>query len=340
MRKEVVFAIFAGCTLGLIIAFGAWRANIALSTKGNSNNIDKPKATILPTGELRVVIAKPSEQEVLTSSPVVISGITTNKAQILVSGEDSDTFDVASSSGSFDTSIDLVGGINQIKVFAFNDSNQITNANLLLVYSSSFSKQISTTANSASGSADSILNKVNEKVKEAASLATSYIGTVTDISDSGIQIKTKKSEIQQISPNKDDITYIKTTNGITKEIKSTDLAIGDFIVAMGTKNGNSILHASRILVTDAVKDDAKTAIIGNISDTGRGQVTVGDLNIIPDDSITITTGDNVKTKVTRFSSLDTGWKIIAVGTKDSKGNLVARHVRVLDIPASTPTPKS
>src|SRR5258708_35692420 len=133
MRKEVVFAILAGCTLGLIIAFGAWRANIALSTKGNSNNIDKPKATILPTGELRVVIAKPSEQEVLTSSPVTVSGITTNKAQILVSGEDSDTFDVASSSCSFNTSIFLVVGHIQIKHFTFNIRNTYTNAHLILL---------------------------------------------------------------------------------------------------------------------------------------------------------------------------------------------------------------
>lgn len=348
MRKEVVLAIIAGGLLGLVIAYGVWRANIALSSKSKSpttNEVKNPSAT--PTNqELKVVLAKPNNQEVIIQSPVTISGVTQSKATLLISGEDNDTIEIASSSGSFDIPVSLTGGINNIKIFAFDEAENQTSANLLLVYSTSFFKGSSTNIENATSSASDIQNKVQQKVKEALSLGTSYIGIVTDISDSAIQIKTNKGEIQQVSPNKDDITYIKSTDDTTKEIRGADLAIGDFIVAMGIKNGlpaqagNNVLHASRILVTNPIKENKIMAVIGAITDSSKfKEISVKDLNIIPDDNITISNDSSIKSKITRFSGLENGDKIIAVGTKDSKGNLVARTIRVLDIPTSTPTPK-
>src|SRR6185369_9843934 len=98
MRKEVVFAVILGGLLGLVIAYGAWRANVALSSKTGSKSEEKAGPTSLPLSELKIALAKPIEQEVITDSPVTISGITSPNANILVSGNEDDDFFVASTS--------------------------------------------------------------------------------------------------------------------------------------------------------------------------------------------------------------------------------------------------
>lgn len=302
MSKEVFFAVLAGGALGLVIAYGAWRTNAALQKKDNSaisvSSSSTPSSS--PTENFQIALAKPLDMSVITTGTTTVSGITRAKSTVVISGEDSDDISTASDSGTFSRDIDLTAGSNQLKVFAFdNDGNEV-NAKATVVYSSQFQTP----------------------------QGIFYMGTVTDINNSTIQIKNTSSDIQQITASKDGVTYVKTTGNNVKEVKSTDLAIGDFIIGMGTKDGNNVLVATRILISDPVKPTTRKAFFGVVTDNSTvGKITVK--NNKSGESITVTPSDSIQiTGVNRFSQLKTDTKIIAIGElKD--GNIEARTIQVV-----------
>ncbi|HSX48655.1 MAG TPA: hypothetical protein VLE44_00150 [Candidatus Saccharimonadales bacterium] len=301
MSKEVFFAVLAGGALGLVIAYGAWRTNAALQKRDNSAiSVTANNPSSAPTENFQIALAKPLDMSVITSGTTTVSGITKAKSFVVITGEDSDDISTASDSGTFQRDIDLTAGSNQLKAFAFdNDGNEVS-AKVTVVYSSSFQTP----------------------------QGIFYMGTVTDISNSTIQIKNTASDIQQITPSKDGVTYVKTTGDNVKEVKSTDLAIGDFIIGMGTKDGNNVLVASRILISDPVKPTTRKAFFGTVTDNSTiGKITVK--NNKSGESVTVTPSDSIQiTGVNRFSQLKTDTKIIAVGElKD--GNIDARTIQVL-----------
>ena len=276
MRKEVVFAILAGATLGLVIAFGIWRANTAIRPLLTPS----PAPTTEPETTVDLSLAKPDNQAVITSSTVTLEGLTLPDSTVAVSAESENYIIKSDSKGAFSLKVDLIGGLNEIKVFTFDKNGASKQKNLLLVYSSEFAKY--SKESQATGSAevknasDSVRAKVDEKIEEAKSSPTSYIGAITDITDTNIQLRSLTGDIEQISFDKDTTDFIKTTNDTTKAISAKDLAIGDFIIAMGTRDGNKILTGKRILVTDPYKESARTAILGTISKIEKKVVTIKD----------------------------------------------------------------
>lgn len=139
MRKEIFFAIFAGGLLGLIIAFGIWRANIAFKPKVASTSEKGP--TPSPSGSLfSISLAKPENESVITENPVLVSGITRPNAWVSISGEGKDFITQAAENGSFEQEIELVGGVNQVLVTAFDEKGEATGQKLVLVFSTEFGK--------------------------------------------------------------------------------------------------------------------------------------------------------------------------------------------------------
>jgi len=276
MRKEVIFAILAGAALGLIIAFGIWRANTAIRPLLTPS----PVASVEPVSTVDLSIAKPDNQAVITTSTVTVEGITLPDSFVAVSGESKDYVIKSDSKGSFSLKVDLIGGLNEVKVFTFDKDGSSKQKKLLLVYSSEFakySKEATPSATTKTETAtDSVRAKVDAKIEEAKSSPTSYIGAITDITDTNIQLKSFSGDIEQISFDKDSTDFIKTTNDTVKTISAKDLAIGDFIIAMGTRDGNKILTGKRILVTDSYKESTRTAIFATISKIEKKVVTVKD----------------------------------------------------------------
>ncbi len=310
MKKEIFLAIIAGGGLGLLIAFGIWRANISLKPKGNDNNPTAANTKSSPStsplsGDLKVIVASPFNMAILTQSPTLITGITRAKAYVAVTGEDSDDIMVASDSGTFSSNFDLTGGVNQIQIDAFETNGNEAHTNLLVVYSSQFVALSATEAAAARG----------------------YIGTVTDISNSIIQIKTDNGDIQQIS-GAVNVSYIDTRNDTTKTIKATDVAIGDYLVAMGIKDTNNILQSSRILITDSVKKSTRKAFFGIVTDDSQiGKISVK--NPKSGQSVTVTAGTTFQiTGATKFSAINKDDKVIVTG--QFKDNVIdARTILVV-----------
>jgi len=127
----------------------------------------------------------------------------------------------------------------------------------------------------ASPAAEEVQKKVQEKILKASQKPKAYIGTITDISENTIQIskfsldnsQKKTKEVFQISFTSN-TTFIdaKTT---AKEIKSQDLAIGDFIVAMGFAKSNNILESSRILSLKPLEPSLNSSFKLKVEETDK-----------------------------------------------------------------------
>jgi hypothetical protein len=314
MKKEIFFAIIAGGAFGLIIAFGAWKLNSSLKLKKsataistNTNGEPAPVPTENTSG-FKVVLVKPKALSVFNDTPTAISGITKPNSYVVISGEDGNTIVNADQTGNFTGNANLVGGPNQLIVSAFDKDGNEADTNLLVVYSSQYQNP------NASDSAQI-------KVPQA------YIGTVTDISNSIIQIKDETGNIEQIR-GADNADYIDTRNSVTKTIKSTDIAIGDYLIALGVKNTDSILNSSRILVTDPITKPTRRAFFGTVTDdSGYNKFVMK--NDKSGETVTITPGTGLQiTGHDTFGQIVNGDKLIAVGEfKD--GTITARTIEVV-----------
>ncbi len=340
MRKEVLFAVLAGSFLGLIIAFGIYRAN--LSMKRSDTNTSS-KQTPPPVAGLNIAVDKPENEDVITDSPVQFSGITKAGAWTIVSTEDSDFLAIAKDDGTFKIDSELTGGANQIIVSAIDAQGAIAQQKLTVVFSSEFAKNLvqSTTSAAPETSTDSVREKVQQKVEQALQNPKSYIGTVTDIAEQTIQVKTGAGEIKQISFDSELTDVIKTSPS-SHEIKITDIAIGDFIVAMGFTNGNEVLSAKRILVTDAIKPFSLYINVVKVDKSNPRDFEATEisgakvLTVVPGDSLTIYSVKNSKQTQIKFVDIMDGDTVIVIGTK-AEDTIEARTIfDVIQAPSPTP----
>jgi len=331
MRKEVLFAILAGLTLGLIIAFGVWRANVALSPK----TPDQSEATPTPKPEFAITLASPSDLDVFTENPVTLSGITKANAFVAVSAEEEDYLVQADTKGSFEIDIELIGGVNQIVMTAFDDKGSEVTQKLLLVYSSEFQKYITTGESQDQGLADSIRERVEQKVSQALKSPKALLGTVTDISENTLQIKSSGGEIEQISVSAD--TSALAMGKTNKEVKVTDVAIGDYIVAMGFMNGNGVLDTKRILITSPDEATNRLAIFAKVSkDNNTSLITQAirsgeEKKVTPQRAAAVFLINEGKTSKITFAKINLEETLVAVGT-DASETFTARTVFVVNQP--------
>ncbi|OGM57507.1 hypothetical protein A2955_04120 [Candidatus Woesebacteria bacterium RIFCSPLOWO2_01_FULL_37_19] len=144
MRKEVLFVIVAGIFLGLVIAFGMWRANTILKPAIDENPPNKNQLDERSTNDresFQLAISKPQDKDVVTKDKVEISGISKSKVWIVISTENDDFLLQADEDGSFGQEVSLIGGANQLVVSAFDENGVKNDESLVLVYSSEFSEE-------------------------------------------------------------------------------------------------------------------------------------------------------------------------------------------------------
>ena len=341
MRKEVLWAIIAGIFLGLIVAFGVYRINSSISgNKKVNTGLSTPTPKPANLGEFKIVLDKPGDNDVITQDTVTVSGLTKALSWITISGEEGDYIVQSDKSGVFSQEVDLVAGVNQIKVTAFESNGTKSATGVLVIYSSSFQTKTLPTDSpngQASGTSD-IRKKVAQDVANTMSQPKAYIGTVTDITDSTVEIKTKASEIKQISANSETTNVINSTGTTSKTVKTTDIAIGDFIVAMGYVDGNSVLTAQRILITNPVTDPKITVNYAKVVSVTKKALSVKTIPDNTDDSVQPNTKTSVeafqdgKTLSGKFASIEAEEIIIYVKTTDDKGVSAVRSIFQLTKP--------
>lgn len=331
MRKEVLFAILAGATLGLIIAFGVYRANIALSPK----NPGQSEATPTPRPEFAITLAGPSDLDVFSENTATLSGVTKANVFVAVSSEEEDYLTRADTKGSFEIEVELIGGVNQIVITAFDEKGSEVTQKLFLVYSSEFQKYITAEASPNPEETDSIRERVEQKVSQALKSPKALLGTVTDISENTLQIKSVTGEIEQISVSAD--TSALAMGKTNKEVKVADVAIGDYIVAMGFMNGNGVLDTKRILITSPIENTNRLIIFTKVAEDNNTSLLTQLVRDGEEKKVTpqrtagvflISEGEASKITFARINREDT---LVAIGT-DASETFTARTVFVVDQP--------
>ena len=337
MRKEIFFAIITGSLFGLIIAFGVFRANRALSLKSEVANGDLASPTP-SSGNLTITLAAPEEGDVVTRDTVLVSGITRPKSYVVFSGEEVDYVRSTDHTGAFEQEVDLISGVNNLTVNVFDSDGNFSDLNVILVYSSEFGTILDEMQNppeedSEASPSDSVREAVEQKVQDSLNSPKAYLGTITDISESTLQIKADLGEIQQVSVDEEKSTIVNVGK-TNKEIKFADLAIGDYIIAMGFKNGNNILEAKRVLVTTAPEEQKRRAVFGEVKtiDTDEETMTISqadnDVNVVLVKSVEISKLEDEETNSIDFSDIEEKNLIIAVGS-ETDGEFEARSIFVV-----------
>lgn len=235
MRKEVIFAIVAGISIGLVIAFGAWK--VAQSFKRPPVVTDTKKSPP-PAINAAITLDDILNYDIIQSLPLTIKGLSKPQSEIVLITQEDDYYIKSDNQGEFSLNIDLPAALSEIKI---NDQK------IKLIYSTEF------------------------EAEETGNLKkTAYVGTITDISSGTIQIKADAGEIKQMSYN-DETVFVNSLKKNT-EVKSADLAIGDYIVAMGLVNGNKVLSSKRILITGPILENNYQVISGNIESVSKSKI--------------------------------------------------------------------
>src|SRR3990172_3702594 len=140
MRKEVLFAVAAGILFGIILAFGIWRANSALKPESQPQSTEsQPQATKTQNSEeFAIALILPDQYDVITQSPVLVSGVTSARSWVLLSGEEEDYILRVDETGKFEQEVELTPAVNQIIISSFNSEGNSVSQNLTIVYSTEF----------------------------------------------------------------------------------------------------------------------------------------------------------------------------------------------------------
>lgn len=296
MRKEVLFAIIAGIGAGLFLAFGVWK----LTSKVSKKVVISPSPIVqnetpTPKPGFAISITSPKNSSVVIDSKSTISGKSEPTSQIVISTSEDDYLVKVDENGDFIAEITLQPGLNIIKLTAFNSLGNEISAKLELVFSSEFAKYLD----------DS--NKIN---------SAAFLGTITDINESNLQIKTANGVIQQLTLVADaSFVKIKQPAGTAETIKSTDLAIGDYIITLGfLTNGSGVLDTKRVIVTKEIDKNESVAIPGKVTEITKKLLNLTKKN---NEIMEITLPKSwVGPNITELQTED---QIIVVGTQTDKG---------------------
>lgn len=189
---------------------------------------------------------------------------------------------------------------------------------------------------------DAVRDKVRKTIENLVKKPKAVIGTLDSVTDSTLKMKTDDGKFVLVATNKD-TKYIKTTKGKPSEVKFVDLAIGDFIAALGYKNGDDILSAQRVLAFDETPFLQKQVVYGKVETNKKGVLTIKHLKTAE----VWTVETSAKTEITKkldgkieAKEIEEGDRIVAVGTLNAKKDktLVAALVQVIPGPKRTPRP--
>ncbi|MBI4057830.1 hypothetical protein HY405_00730 [Candidatus Microgenomates bacterium] len=197
---------------------------------------------------------------------------------------------------------------------------------------------------------DTLRERVEERLAELTNKPRAFVGKISEIADSVLILETKTGT-KQIKIEEDAVVVQTTATG-AKTIKATNLAIGNFVVAMGYLEDKNTLDATRILTMTQTPLTPRYPVYGLVESVEKGTFTVKHPK--KDETWTVRTTSNTrvtakidgKIETSDVDSIEIGDRIIALGTdvKNAANTISARLIHVIPRNATgllgTPSPES
>ncbi|OGY07790.1 MAG: hypothetical protein A2782_01455 [Candidatus Blackburnbacteria bacterium RIFCSPHIGHO2_01_FULL_43_15b] len=199
--------------------------------------------------------------------------------------------------------------------------------------------------------ASSVRDLVREKVKETLQTLSkdprAVIGTLKQPSNNGFEIKTQDNKTNgnlsstsyktSLISTDSETKYYQVTKGIKKEVKSEDLAIGVFVVALGYQK-QDVFSAQRVIGYDQSPLNFKKQIFfGNIIDLGKNTITVKKPKTSEEKTFKVTSKTQITEKL-EFADIEKGNRVVVITTIDEKNNAQVSRVHVVKDVQATVTP--
>lgn len=147
MRKEFVVAIFLGLIVGLLIVVGMVIARQAFENQqaGSEGTVNESLAVstslstaspaAAPTPQKHsVTIDQPEDNSVVSSNELMVSGKTAPLSTVAIAGEKNEYFTSADEAGLFSQKIELITGVNEIKIASLTPNEEQAEITLTIVY--------------------------------------------------------------------------------------------------------------------------------------------------------------------------------------------------------------
>lgn len=289
LRKEPLIAIILGSAIGIAVAFSLWRISLGSDSHKSEDKKQTETSLIQDAGaQNEFAIVSPSDFHVVSDDTVEVTGFANSGAVIAAYGADT-AIGKANTSGEFSLSVELKTGVNKIPVWSLERGKPPEKIELTLVYTNELSSDVS---------------------------ATATFGTVTDITEDTLQVRSSSGEIAQLAISSE-TTYVKVIDD-PDDIEFSDVAIGDYIAALGTSN-NNVINVQRILVTTEPESPSVEAVIGTINVLSSSEFLISKSESNEEVSIDATNGATTysareqEIATSRLSTSKEGDEIIVIG---------------------------
>lgn len=137
MRKEVIFAIIIGLTLGITILFGIRLANqsarVATTTKATPTQ-PEPVLTETPVTLNGISLISPKNHSIVNTASTKIIGKTLPNSTVAIFSSESELLITSDNDGNFSADIELAGGENTIKATVLKADQTLESTQISIIY--------------------------------------------------------------------------------------------------------------------------------------------------------------------------------------------------------------
>ena len=135
MKKEIIFAILLGLSLGLIITYGVYRAKMTLQQPIQKEDKISPSTTPQPTNNSSLLLISPEDEIITDLAKINVSGSTTPDSFVIIIVNNQDNITTADQTGNFSVEVELEAGSNVIRVHALKEDGTSIVEERTVIYS-------------------------------------------------------------------------------------------------------------------------------------------------------------------------------------------------------------
>jgi hypothetical protein len=134
MKREVLFAIIVGFSLGLVITFGIYRAQKSIQNATQDNNEEQETEVEIASDHV-LTITQPNDGEIVDTDILSVSGVTTAGSLVSVVTNDDQVAVEADEFGNFSAQVEVSAGANEVIVSSFDKAGNQISKTLTVVFS-------------------------------------------------------------------------------------------------------------------------------------------------------------------------------------------------------------